>query len=123
METTTRATTTPGPWAIYSQDPYSCIWVIGPEPESLFLAKIHEGFDGDPKPVRETLKANARLIAAVPDLLEAICIIPPDRLEILADWFDTEQRKRTEWLDDDLQRDLRRMAQLARAAIAKATRA
>ena len=53
------------------QDPYSPIWVIGPEPKSRLLAKVHEGFCNELTTPREILEADARLIAAAPDLLLA----------------------------------------------------
>ncbi len=56
---------------------------------------------------------DSRLEAA----LKALRVISPDRLELLADWFDGEQRRRTNWMSRDVQNDLRQMAKLSRIAM------
>jgi len=111
---------TPGPWHW---------WTKPDRPKGYDLAKLLS-------PTREVLSmyggagkkalgrtsediANAKLIAAAPDLLAAIP--EPDKLETLAAWFDIMQEKRPEWVKTDVQTDLRAWAAKARAAIAKAT--
>ena len=58
----------------------------------------------------------------VASLLAALLVIPPSKLELLADWFDMEQEKRPDWKDGrSVQKDLRKMAKLSRVAIAEVT--
>lgn len=62
---------TPGPWSVYP--PTKC--VIGPEPERILVAEASHH--------RPEADANARLIAAAPDLLAAC-----ERLLALVERFD-----------------------------------
>lgn len=62
---------TPGPWRHYKRDGSGHLrFVCGPHPRACALARI------EPIPTKyletETIDANARLIAAAPDLLEAL---------------------------------------------------
>lgn len=62
------------------------------------------------------------LLNAATGMREALDALPPDKLELLATWFDVQQAKRPEWKDADrgVQGDLRQMARLSRAALPKA---
>lgn len=64
--------------------------------------------------------SNASLRELCEKLLEVLRVIPPERLEILAAWFDQEQRNRPEWKGGDVQVDLRRMGTLSQAAMVAA---
>ena len=62
------------------------------------------------------------VLNAAVDMREALDVIPPDKLESLATWFDVQQAKRPELrgTSRELQGDLRKMARLSRVALAKA---
>ena len=83
---------TPGPWGIYfnSQDDFVVRKMFDDGTESHAVARVHSG------------AANARLIAAAPDLLDA--------LKCLVGWF-----------DDDRMNGAEKQIKKARAAIRKAT--
>ena len=61
---------TPGPWSVQSQGTNEHMWILGPEPDNLFVAKLGSAMGFQDANPQETL-ANARLIAAAPMLLEA----------------------------------------------------
>ena len=55
------------------------------------------------------------------DAMEAIRLVPSERLMDLANWFELEQEERPGWTRGKaVQEDLRRMAQLSLNALAKA---
>ena len=55
------------------------------------------------------------------EALEALRILPPEKLMLLANWFELEQEERPGWTRGKaVQEDLRRMAQLSLNALAKA---
>jgi len=67
---------TEGPWNIQCQGPDEPCFIIGPEPVNLFLAalkpgRLGHGFGLQDKLTQEEQIANARLMAAAPDLLKA----------------------------------------------------
>ncbi len=62
---------TPGPWAVQAQDLYAPIWVVAPEPDFRFVAKMGSQMGTHDVPQNEDA-ANARLIAAAPELLAAL---------------------------------------------------
>lgn len=101
---------TPGPWEYERRDwEGQYIWgnddrIPGPD-KRRFIADVSLAYDG--------AEANARLIAAAPDLLEALMLffLDPDGKA----WIDSEMPDR----DWDKQRD--QATTLAFAAIAKAT--
>lgn len=103
-------TYTPGPWHIGAHDRVDTIF--GPEgtrraPSHLWpVARVLAGPDKDED------AANARLIAAAPELLEVSTKLAEFAELALADMSDQD----TGWYYQ-----LRRAAQIARAAIAKAT--
>jgi hypothetical protein len=100
-------THTPGPWTTHKAKPNPWWTVLGPDarPVADVDAASVQAFNkpGNPKIV----EANARLIAAAPDLLEV--------LQAVVSWHDqAEDGAPTDWADVVLH---------ARAAIAKAVRA
>jgi len=101
---------TQGPWAVKLKDRK---WVIkGPDKKHSPVALVElEGFGMGPS--RAVREANARLIAAAPDLLAALEAVLPD----LWDGIDlaTEQSVNEAWLADALHR-----LDAARAAVNKA---
>ena len=55
------------------------------------------------------------------EALEALRILSPEKLMLLANWFELEQEERPGWTRGKaVQEDLRRMAQLSLNALAKA---
>jgi len=64
------------------------------------------------------LPALAASTAEADRLRGALEIIPPHRLRALAAWFDADDALKGRSGDDELQRDLRRMAELSAAALA-----
>jgi hypothetical protein len=99
---------TPGPWA-YSHNSWEFSDVYGTDGKVVATCQIDEDVTEETQEMLETIKeANARLIAAAPDLLEA--------LQACADWLD--------WLvvpPIDPKDAHHAHLKLARAAIAKAT--
>ncbi len=66
---------TPGPWAVFRRDGYSTyIHAIneGGEINTFQVASCHSATSRKYFPTRGEAEANARLIAAAPDLLEAL---------------------------------------------------
>lgn len=66
---------TPGPWNVQQQDPYAPVFILGPEPENRFIARMGWGFDhGDSstKHDRQREIEDARLISACPVMYEFI---------------------------------------------------
>lgn len=57
-------------------------------------------------------------MARVEALSEALQVIPPERLELLADWFDADDERKGGDRGGEVQADLRNMARAARAALA-----
>jgi hypothetical protein len=98
---------TPGPWVVGACDGgWTCI--KEKNYQNSIIAKLSLNNE-----------ANAYLIAAAPELLEALP--DPDRLELLAAYFDMLQAKTPEWTSYEVQTDLRHWANLARQARIKAT--
>lgn len=72
MSETKHTPPTPGPWkVVVDGNPLSAgiVAIIQHSPEQLLT--VEEGYFGGPWCAKETWEANARLIAAAPDLLEA----------------------------------------------------
>jgi len=95
---------TPGPWAVFRRDGYSTyIHAIneGGEINTFQVASCHSATSRKYFPTRGEAEANARLIAAAPDLLEA--------LQALSAYFGT-----------DTDNGLDELLTQARAAITKA---
>lgn len=96
---------TPGPWAVVEHDHAICIQTESPSKTKYDAARYAAigGFDRNDRAQLEEARANARLIAAAPDLLEALrsAVNDADAWGLADDECD--------WLP------------LARAAIAKAT--
>lgn len=72
MTTHTQTAHTPGPWAIETDSDTGELYVYGPDQEDpsngeVYQALIHSAENNDP-----ISKANARLIAAAPMMLEAL---------------------------------------------------
>ena len=99
-------THTPGPWELdhcRNEDGSKFITINGQGPHGAWLADIQAGdVNGKPADVTEKHLANARLISAAPELLEALEMLMPQEPQE-ADSYD------------------RSMWENARAAIAKAT--
>lgn len=67
------ATHTPGPWRVSASSRSYEIWAGRNEDHPRFLAEIPDVAMGSPSGLKD--KANARLIAAAPELLEALQLI------------------------------------------------
>lgn len=69
----TKTEHTPGPWTVQlpRHGPDEPIWILGPEPKTIFVARMGSAM-GYNDATHETQLADARLIAAAPDLLEAL---------------------------------------------------
>lgn len=105
---------TPGPWMAFAHPSYGfCIYPTGdgaqPVRDSFAVVNFADASRGYGS---EEAKANARLIAAAPDLLEALKRLLPH-----TDWLEDEGPIGTGWKSDELVS----VIQNARAAIAKAT--
>ena len=60
---------TPGPWKVFTDD----FWTVGVESETAIIADhLYESNDETIKDILSELEANARLIAAAPDLLDTL---------------------------------------------------
>lgn len=61
------------------------------------------------------------LLNGTGNMRQALDILPPNKLELLATWFDVQQAKCPEWKDGEfeVQNDLRKMARLSRASRTK----
>jgi hypothetical protein len=106
METTTNATHTPGPWTVpHSDSPY---WHQARKGEQPIPVSSEVGVIADVRWQRRDHEANARLIAAAPDLLAAL-------KEMYALYADHAQ-----YDDSEEQHEVKAIGQ-AREAIAKAT--
>lgn len=113
---------TPGPWTLtpasYGYD--LCVRGIVSDTSGGWFVQLHSGErDNDPPEFRQEFDANARLIAAAPELLEAA----PDAADMLERYADFIRR---DVKADDLERhpylpELERIAAAMRAAITKAT--
>lgn len=76
MPTATKATHTPGPWRICDKPGDFTHHIVGPEPEGIRLAEVEWQ-------CRDNWKANARLVAAAPQLLEALeAMVPCDECKM-----------------------------------------
>lgn len=115
MKTATKTTHTPGPWHVESvlgDDSYPVVW----GPDNLLVAdpiRSQEDYEAD----RETVDANARLIAAAPELLAA-CDNLQQAAKIVLDKLHAGMAK------EDIPTELSRLYNArndAYAAIAKAT--
>ena len=112
---------TPGPWAVRDDGmDYTCPIIDSPSVGRGYYASIATATQRDPHP-REgggipiaTARANARLIAAAPDLMEAIV-----RLEFAAQCRDNTMGDPCRLIA--VKAELAAAAAQARAAIAKAT--
>lgn len=94
---------TPGPWYVSAKNPFR---VIESGPRSLSLAKANNKHLSVTTELTETeAKANARLIAAAPDLLASL----------------QEVTATLAWLNSDDSAHIMEQTDRARAAIAKAT--
>lgn len=62
---------TPGPWKACLNGECECGYVFGDGGDVYVARALGPGDEEDPRPTREMQKANARLIAAAPDLLAA----------------------------------------------------
>ena len=72
MSTENQSTHTPGPWRMGRvQDPGNAAWYVTPQPKLLADVCVVE-FDCDTARRIEEHEANARLIAAAPELLEVL---------------------------------------------------
>jgi hypothetical protein len=69
-----RSDHTPGPWEYESQDPHALGKITSDD--GTLVAEVHGDWDDD-----HSTEANARLIAAAPDLLAA-CKLAVERLEV-----------------------------------------
>lgn len=111
--TTKPATHTPGPWSVEESDPYIYIETElfgdppgGIAPGTYTVALLRDGF---PVSSPDVVRANARLIAAAPELLEA--------LERIANHEYRSDRRARGMVDVD---EIESLKRTARAAIAKA---
>ena len=73
---------TPGPWAMHAIDRLSMVYVVGPEPQNKFIAHMDDEFCD-----KDEQWANARLIAAVPELLEALKKLSREHQELLQEHY------------------------------------
>ena len=72
-------------------------------------------------PPREHAAELVGVLNGAAEALEALRILPPEKLMLLANWFELEQEERPGWTRGKaVQEDLRRMAQLSLNALAKA---
>ena len=94
---------TPGPWSVVEHDHAICIQTESPSKTKYGASRYAAigGFDRNDRAQLEEARANARLIAAAPELLEAL-------QKIAGNTYD-------EWTNGA------EAARIARAAIAKAT--
>ena len=109
--TTREARHTPGPWELEGPVQFTFHIKKGDVP----IASVYTGRFGPAASPDAEGEANARLIAAAPDLLAALP--DPTKLDLLADWLDLDDVRRNRAGYDDVQTDLRCWAKLARAAI------
>lgn len=100
---------TPGPWEYFDHPAYTNVFTVGPR-EFKTVAEVRAGNEEDGLP--EQTEANARLIAAAPDLLAALLAILQAH-EITSDHFEEVE------VDGEMVRP-GAISELARAAIAKA---
>ena len=96
---------TPGPWSERNGR------IFQTDREELTIANVGRAYDGDYSP------ANARLIAAAPDLLEALSSIDIYLSDTLSGRVNPDPATYKQWLIDGITEARNR----ARAAIAKAT--
>lgn len=91
---------TPGPWVVVNDTAIAPAWAINERVAKTIAVNLRENEDGSFPEYGECQKADTHLIAAAPDLLDAV----EELLIYLADWDDPDNET----------------CQRARAAVAKA---
>jgi len=109
---------TPGPWIAHpwrhgSNDPRWRVIQLGSSGGSPGLAVIHPRWNAP----ADTAEANARLIAAAPELLAALIAMVKTHVNYAIDEREYDEERPNQWLDDQCEE----VGKAAVAAIAKAT--
>lgn len=110
----TKPTHTPGPWTVETNDTTRCGLLVV-DSQNVYVARMEgdHGISVDESLARA--EANARLIAAAPDLLEAAKLALNSYIEAMASEYDFPSSR---WIDREGDTDP--AVVLLRAAIAKA---